>query len=68
MALRLEILELSGKVSRSAEFGRNRAYGMGTAGAPKRVKQGGFAPSLQCLHKVCIKSAMSAISTLDAHF
>ena len=40
MALRLEILDLSGKVSRFAEFGRNRAYGMGTAGAPKRVEQG----------------------------
>ena len=42
MALRLEILELSGKVSRSAEFGRNRAYGVGTAGVPKRVGQGIF--------------------------
>ncbi len=30
--------------------------------------KGGFAPSLQCLHKVCIVSAESVISTLDAHF
>jgi hypothetical protein len=42
MALRLEILELSGKVSRSAEYGHNRAYGVGTAGVPKRVGQGIF--------------------------
>ncbi len=33
---------MSGKVSRSAEFGRNRVYGVGTAGAPKRVEQGIF--------------------------
>jgi hypothetical protein len=29
-------------VSRSAEFGLNRLYGVGTAGAPKRVEQGYF--------------------------
>ncbi len=46
-----------GKVSRSAEFGCNQAYGVGTAGAPKRVEQGFWctkiaksAPSLQGLH------------------
>ncbi len=33
---------MSGKVSRSAEFGLNRAYGVGKAGAPKQVKQGIF--------------------------
>ncbi len=42
MALRLGFLEVSGKVSRSTEFGRNRAYGVGTACAPKRVEQGIF--------------------------
>jgi hypothetical protein len=31
---------ISGKVSRSAEFGCNQAYGDCTAGAPKRVEQG----------------------------
>jgi len=46
-----------GKVSRSAEFGCNQAYGVCTAGAPERVEQGFWctksaksAPSLQSLH------------------
>jgi len=46
-----------GKVSRSAEFRENQAYGFCTAGAPKRVEQGFWctksaksAPSLQSLH------------------
>jgi hypothetical protein len=39
-----------GKVSRSAEFGCNQAYGVCTAGAPKRVEQGFW----------CTKSAKSA--------
>ncbi len=33
-------LAISGKVSRSAEFGCNQAYGVCTAGAPKRIEQG----------------------------
>ncbi len=41
-ALRLWIPSISGMVSRSAEFGRNWAYGIGTVGVPKRVKQGYF--------------------------
>ncbi len=47
-----------GKVSRSAEFGCNQAYGFCTAGAPKRVEQGFW----------CTKSAKSASGTLNAHF
>ena len=39
-----------GKVSRSAEFGCNQAYGVCTAGAPKRIKQGFW----------CTKAAKSA--------
>jgi hypothetical protein len=38
-----------GKVSRSAEYGRIQAHGVGTAGAPKRVKQ-----DLVEVCKVCI--------------
>ncbi len=33
-------LAVSGKVSRSAEFGLVWAYSVGTAGAPKRADQG----------------------------
>ncbi len=44
---------ISGNVSRSAEFGCDQAYGVCTAGAPKRVEQGFGAPSLQSLHQVC---------------
>jgi hypothetical protein len=33
-------LVVSGKVSRSAEFGLVWAYSVGTAGAPKRAEQG----------------------------
>ncbi len=49
---------ISGKVLRSAEFGCNQAYGVCTAGAPKRVEQG----------FCCSKSAKSASGTLNAHF
>jgi hypothetical protein len=48
---------ISGKVSRSADFGCNQAFGVCMAGAPKRVEQGvcctksaKSAPSLQSLH------------------
>ncbi len=48
---------ISGKVWRSAKFGCNQAYGVCTAGAPKRVEQrfcctksAKSAPSLQSLH------------------
>ncbi len=71
-------LAVSDMFSRSADFGRNRAYGVGKAGAPNRVKQGfcctesaKSAPSLQSLHqvcKVCTKSAKSAMTLHLAHF
>jgi hypothetical protein len=51
-------LALPGKVSRSSEFCCIWAYGVGTAGAPKRAEQGfcckKSTKSAIGLHKVCI--------------
>jgi hypothetical protein len=51
----------SGMVSRSADFGRNWPYGVGTAGTPNQVEQG-------FCNFCCTKSSMSAPSLHLAHF